>query len=477
MHYNVWAAVTYTAFLIFFGYFLVLIAYYFFLGILGFFEGRRWAWKREEEDYAFSFFSTFSLPVSIIIPAHNEELWIADCVKSAIQLNYPKFEVIVVDDGSTDGTFGVLDAILDLKAIDMVYIKHYKDGNTHDILQSRKYPNVSVVRKSKGLKKAGAVNSGLNIAKYDYICVTDGDTVLEQDSLLKVMAEVERDPERIVGIGSYFGIANGFDVRDGIIYGKRFLYRPVVAYQHLEYVRSFFGNRISWSRLNAMPIVAGGFGIWRKDLLYELGGYSAEFTCEDLELTFRAHKYIADHKKDYRIVMLPYYVCWTDGPANIRSLISQRDRWQRVEIETVMKYRSMFLNPRYKSFGFVTFPYYVLYEVLGVFFELASLAFVLIGALCGMLDPGVFFAFLLLMVGTQLFLTLMSIFSFIRTQRLFPTRYVAYLIFLGLVESFAYRWILSYAKISGTVNYFRGKRVFDQYERQRTLAGEKFLVK
>ncbi|MDD4940125.1 MAG: glycosyltransferase [Candidatus Omnitrophica bacterium] len=465
---NLWGAkFTYAAFLIFLGYFLLLSAYYLFLGIVGFIESKKWVKKREEEDYSLTYFTTFDIPVSIVLPAHNEELWIADSVKSILNLNYPKFELVIVDDGSTDGTFKELNKFLDLRSTETVYARHYKDGKIFDILKSHVYPNVRVVRKGRGEKKAGAVNAGLNIAKHDYVCVMDADTVLEQDSLLKVMTEVNKDPQRIVGIGSYFSLSNGFKVKDGVIIEKKFPYQPVIAYQHLEYIRSFLGSRVGWSRFKATPIIAGGFGVWRRDVLYELGGYSSEFTCEDLEFTFRAHKYIADNKKPYRILMLPYFVAWTYGPQNIPSLIQQRDRWQRVEIETVWKYRSMCFNPKYGSLGFIALPYYLFYEVLGVFFEIASLLFVLTGCLLKILDIRTFLAFLALMVLVQAVFSLVSLFSFIRIQRIFSKSYVIYLIFLALTEFVFYRWIISLAKLSGTFKYFRGIRVFDQFARAK----------
>jgi len=465
MIYIFWSKTVYAAFLIFLAYFLLLIFYYIVLGVMGLIESKRMARQKDEEDYSLAYFTTFDIPVSIIMPANNEEVWIADSVKSALNLNYPKFELIIVDDGSTDNTFSVLDKMLDLKPTEMVYIRHFKDGVTSNILRSQRYPNVTVIRKERGEKKAGAANAGMNIARYDYICALDADTILEQDSLLRVMAEVQKDPERIVGIGSYFGLSNGFKIKDGVIAEKRFPYQPIIAYQHLEYIRSFFGSRVGWSSLNAMPIVAGGFGVWRRDVLYELGGYSSEFTCEDLEFTFRVHKYIVDNKKPYRIVMLPFYVAWTDGPADIASLIRQRDRWQRVEIESVWKYRSIYLNPEYGNLAFLTFPYYVFYEVLGLFFEAASVIFVSIGWFLGVLEMRTFLAFLLLMVVTQAIFSLVSIFSFIRVQKIFPKRYTIYLIFLALVEFVCYRWIISAAKFSGTINYFRGIRAFDQYAR------------
>ncbi|MFH1189091.1 MAG: glycosyltransferase [Candidatus Omnitrophota bacterium] len=466
MNHDMRANISYLVFLVFLGYFLILIAYYFFLGIVGFVEGKKWSRKKKEEDYALSYFTSFALPVTIIVPAHNEKLWIEDCVRSVLNLNYPKFELIIVDDGSTDETFGILDTMLDLRPADVVYARHFKDGKTYNIMKSAKYPNVTVVHKASGAKKAGAMNAGLNIARFDYVCAIDADTVLEQDSLLKVMTEIQKDPQRIIGIGSYFGLSNYFKVKDGVILRKNFSYHPIIAYQNLEYIRSFFGNRIGWSRFNAMPIVAGGFGVWRRDVVYELGGYSSEFTCEDLEFTFRAHKYITDKKRGHRIVMLPYYVAWTDGPSDIPSLLLQRDRWQRVEIETVWKYRSMLFNPGYGAFGFLTFPYFLMYEVLGVFFEAASLAFVITGWALHILDVKAFLAFLVLMLASQAIMSLFALLSFIRTLKIFSVGYIMYLAFLGIIEFLFYRWVISVAKISGTVNYFRGVKLYDQYKRK-----------
>ncbi len=462
---------TYIVFLIFLSYFLILTVFYLFLAVVGFLEGKKRRQESEEENYPLAYLSTMAIPVSIIVPAHNEEEWIRDSLLSILNQNYPKFEVIVVDDDSTDGTFDILNGMLGLRPVYIPYIKHYKDGKVREIFKGEIYPNVTVIRKVTGTKKAGAVNAGLNLAKNDYVCVIDADTVLEPDSLLKVMAQVERYPENIIGIGSYFGLANGLKVKDGRIIERSFSYNPLVAYQNLEYIRSFIGNRIAWSKYNATPNVAGGFGIWRRDVLYETGGYSIDFTCEDVELTFRSHDYVVQNKeKNYRIVMLPYYVGWTEGPSTVPALISQRNRWQRVINETIWKYKYMLFNPRYGAFAFLTIPYFLFYEVLGVFFEVLSIAFVVAGRLAGLLDIKTFIAFLALMLLSQALISLLALFSFIRNQRIFRLSYICYLIMLTFLEFFCYRWIISIAKLLGTFDYFRGVKAYDQYKRQKRAA-------
>ena len=458
----------YTVFVISLGYFLVLTIYYMFLALIGSFEEARRSLQGEKEDYSRFYLSPLKMSVSIIIPTRNEEEWIIDSLKSALDLNYPKFEIIVVNDGSTDKTFDVLNNLLKLKPIDAMYIKHYKDGRVRGILKSELYPNVMVIDKDAGHKKAGSVNAGLNLAKNDYVCVVDADTVLERGALLRVMAQVEKEPDKIIGIGSYFGLVNGFKIKDGAIMERSFSYNPIVAYQNIEYIRSFIGTRLAWSKYNAMPNVAGGFGVWRKDVIYELGGYSTEFTCEDIELTFRAHDYVVKNReKGYKILMMPYCSGWTEGPSNILALILQRNRWQRVIDETIVKYRYMICNPKYGFFGFFTMPYFLLYEVLGVFVEVISLALVAAGWIMGFLQRDIFFAYFTFMLLSQAFASLLCILSFIERDRILKIKYIMYLVMLTFVEFFWYRWIISLAKLMGTYGFLRKKRTYDMYVRPK----------
>jgi cellulose synthase/poly-beta-1,6-N-acetylglucosamine synthase-like glycosyltransferase len=458
----------YGAFVFFVLYFLILTAYYLFLAIVGFIEVTKRARESKAEIYPMLAAAATAMPVSIVIPARNEEEWIADALGSALRLEYPEFEIIVVDDGSTDRTLEILNEMLVLKGCDSTYVKEFASGHVREVLKSEKYPFVTVVTASQGRKKAGAVNLGLNFAKNKYICVIDADEVIEPDALMKAMIQVQRDPEKVIGTGSYFGLLNGFKVKDGVIIDRSFSYKPLIAYQNLEYIRSFIGNRIAWSKFNAMPNVAGGFGIWRRDIVRELGGYNREFTCEDIEFTFRAHDYIIKNKeKGYRILMMPYVSGWTEGPSNVKSFIIQRNRWQRVIDETIWHFKYMAFNPKYGYFGFLTLPYYILYEVLGVFVEIASVFFVLLGVILGILQMNAFLAYLCLMILSQAFISILCLFSFVRHQKFLKLRYVLYLIGLSFVEFFWYRWLVSFAKIAGTISYQRKDKEYTMYKREK----------
>ena len=279
---------------------------------------------------------------------------------------------------------------------------------------------------------------------------------------------MQKDPDNIIGAGSYFGLVNGFKIKDGKILEKSFSRNPILAYQNLDYIRSLLVNRVAWSKFNAMPDVAGGFGIWRRDILLKLGGYATDFSSEDIEFTFRAHDYIRENKKqDNKIIMLPFFVGWTEGPGNIFSFIMQRNRWQRVVNETIWKYKHMIFSPRHGLFEFMTLPYYLFYEVLGVFFEVASITLVTIGMIMRMLDFNTFLAFLIMMALFHAIISLLSLFIFIRNQKVFRPNDVVYFVILSFSEFLWYRWLMTLAKLLGTFSWFRGNRAYDQYVRRR----------
>ncbi|MDD4202317.1 MAG: glycosyltransferase [Candidatus Omnitrophica bacterium] len=454
-------------FYIFLGYFLVQAIYSIILVLMGFVQVRRRRFEYVHENYDTFARSFFIVPVTIIVPAHNEEVWIKQSLLSLLNVKYPMFEVIIVNDGSTDTTMDVLDSILQLRRMNRVFTNRFDCGKINGIFASGKYDNVTVIDKESGYHKAGALDAGLIFAKYQYILVIDADTILEPDALFKVMPYIDKNPDENIGIGAYFGLVNGFKIEDGKILEKRHSYNPIIACQNLEYIRNFIGARLTWSRYNAIPCVSGGFGVWRRNMLLEMGGFSSAFSCEDIEITFRAHSYMNKEGKPYRIMTVPFCVGWTEGPANISSLIIQRKRWHRVVIEVVTYYREMFFNKKYKVFGLVTMPYMVLYEMCGVLFELSSLVFVVIGYFLGVLSIKIFLAYFLLMIILNSLTGLVAIISYVILERSFSIPYILYLIVLSILDMIIYRPFLLIAKVKGSIEFFKGYRAGEQYKRPK----------
>jgi len=317
--------------------------------------------------------SSLTIPVSIIAPVYNESPIVALSTRSFVEIDYPEYEVIVVNDGSTDDTLEVLQREFDLEPIEHFYRRRYESGPIRGLYRSRTHPKLVVIDKVNG-GKADSLNCGLNLARYRYVCGVDGDTILSRSCLLNGMRLALSDPQRIVGVTGHIAISGRPEealAADGE--PAKLDSRPFLAFQHSDYLRSFFNNRLGWTRLNTMLCAVGAFQIWRSDVIEEIGGFSTTFTCEDIELTFRVHEHFRREGREYEIVSLADTVGVTEGPDTLKKLIAQRERWQRVILETVVAYRRMMFRRRYGAVGFVGVPFFVLSEVIAPVFELLAL--------------------------------------------------------------------------------------------------------
>lgn len=276
------------------------------------------------QDYATLTTSRFTIPVSVIVAAYDEEPVIESTIRSLLAFDYPEHEVIVVNDGSTDGTLELLCETFALQPYEVFIRRVFPSEPVRAVYRSRVYPNLIVVDKENG-GKADGWNAGLNVARYRHVCGVDADTVFERDALLKVMRLAVEDPARIIGVTSHITTARDPQQALAAVPGRRPIDRqPLMAYQHLDFLRAFFNNRLAWSRLGFMLCSPGGFQIWRRDVLEEVGGYSTTFTCEDIELTFRVHERFLREGRDYEIVCLPDNVGVTEGPDTVRKRIAAR---------------------------------------------------------------------------------------------------------------------------------------------------------
>jgi cellulose synthase/poly-beta-1,6-N-acetylglucosamine synthase-like glycosyltransferase len=413
--------------------------------------------------------SSLTIPVSIVAPVHNEEPIVVAATRSFLAVDYPEHEVIVVNDGSTDGTLAALEREFDLKPVELFYRHRFETKPIRAIYRSRTEPRLVVIDKANG-GKADSLNCGLNLARYRYVCGVDGDTILTRRSLLDGMRLVLGDPQRIVGVTGHISINSKPEEslgEDGA--PSRVDHRPILAFQHLDYLRSFFNNRLGWTRLNTMLCAVGAFQIWRRDVLEELGGFSTTFTCEDIELTFRAHEKLRREGRSYRLLSLPETVGVTEGPDRARTLIAQRERWQRVILETVIHYRNMMFRRRYGSVGFVGVPFFVLSEVLAPLFEVLALITLAVGAASGLLDVERTLLMLALLALINGIFTSAAVMLEDRTSRAYPVRDLALLIALGVIDLVAYRPLILWSRAKGSWRYLRGDKGWHKFERNVRL--------
>ena len=404
-------------------------------------------------------------PVSIVIPAYNEEPMIVNAVATALEVNYPEFEVIVVNDGSTDRTLRRLIETFDLAGSEKPYRATLPTSRIRRIYYSKRYPNFYVIDKENA-GKADALNAGLNLSRYRYIVNTDADTIFEKDSLVRIIRPVVRDPRRVVAIGGQVRVGNGFRVRGGEIVERRLPSALLPTFQIIEYLRTFLGNRVGWSSVNAMLLISGAFGCWRRDVLVSVGGFNREITGEDLEVTMRFHRVLRKRGEDYSVVSLPDPVCWTEGPEDLGSFYQQRNRWHRVLLESFWAHREMLLNPAYGTVGLLGMPYYLFFEIIGPFIEILSY-FVILGAFgLGFLQAETLVLFLLLSVGYTTFLNIMAILIEELHYQTYSLGEVSRLLLVGLLDNLGYRQLTMLIRVVATFDWLSRTRAWGSITRR-----------
>jgi poly-beta-1,6-N-acetyl-D-glucosamine synthase len=448
-----------------FVYAAVLATYALIMGGLAIAEAAKRRKQDQAEDYESVLESPYSIPVSIIAPSYNEEVMAVPVLKSLLAQAYPTTEVIAVDDGSTDGTLAAMIEAFDLEPRRVFYRTTLATKPVTMVYKSRTDPRLTVVCKENG-GKADALNCGVNFARYRFLCCVDGDTMFAPDAVLKAMAVISRDPARIVGAASLFGISlTPETIGEPTYTGPTVNAHLLGDFQHLDMMRAFVDYRAAWSRLECMMCVSGGYGMWRRDIVVEVGGFSPNFTCEDIEMTFRVHEHMLRNKRPYRIVSLPSLIAQTEGPSKIASLISQRARWQRVTLETIWEYRRMFLRPTYRRVGMLGVPYYAVFECLAPLFQVLSIVTLALAGIYGIIGWPSYLAFLGMMAFGTAIPTTLSVWLHDRGYRDYRVRDLVHMLLLGPLDLFLYRPILMWAGMVGTIEFLRGDKAWNKFER------------
>lgn len=427
-------------------------------------------------DYQQILRSNMTLPITLIVPAHNEEKTIVDTVRSLQMLNYPEFEIIVVNDGSTDRTLANLLAAYELRRVDRVYKRSLPTKAVRALYASPLIPNLTLVDKEGG-GKADALNCGINLSKYPLFCSMDADSVIEDDALLKAVKPFMEHPGETIAVGGIVRCVNGCTVTDGRVTTIRLPSRALPIFQVVEYLRAFLSGRLGWSALRGLLLISGAFGVYRKAAVVEVGGYDSSTDTEDLELVMALHERFRATRRSYRIVFVPDPVCWTEVPGTWRMLRRQRNRWHRGMLQSLQRHRRMLFNPRYGIMGMVVLPYFLLFETMGPFVETLGYITVPLAWVLGMLNTEFFLLFFLLAVAFGVFLSVAAILLEEISYRRYPSWSDLWkLLALGVLENFGFRQLLALFKIQAFWEYLRGLRRWGVlhragFEKAETAAG------
>jgi cellulose synthase/poly-beta-1,6-N-acetylglucosamine synthase-like glycosyltransferase len=404
--------------------------------------------------------------ISVLVPAYNEEAVIVESVRALLALRYPRHEVVVVNDGSADGTLAMLSAAFDLVPVRKALRDRIPTEAVRGTYVSRSHSSLLVVDKENG-GRSDALNAGVNAARHAYLCVIDADSLLEADALLKVAKPILDDPDLLAATGGTIRIANGCLIDHGRVVEVRLPKSRLATVQVLEYFRAFLVARVGWSRLNALGIISGAFGLFHRDVVEAAGGFWTQTVGEDFELTLRLHRFLRERGEPYRIGFVSDPVCWTEAPTQLATLGRQRRRWQRGLWEGLRRHARLIGNPRYGVLGLVAMPYFAVFEFLSPVFALLGLVVTVVWWLLGGLSTVYFAAFLAVSLGLGLLLTTAALaleeFSYRRYRR---RREIVRLLAYAVLENIGYRQLHDTWRAIAYVDIARGAKQWGAQRRR-----------
>jgi cellulose synthase/poly-beta-1,6-N-acetylglucosamine synthase-like glycosyltransferase len=404
--------------------------------------------------------------ISVVAPAFNEERTILASARSMLALDYPRYDVIIVNDGSTDSTLAVLDAEYALEPVVEQLEIHLPHKPVRAVYRSRTHKRLIVIDKVNG-GKADAQNAGVALSRSTHFCIVDGDTILERSALIRAVVPFLEDADQMIAVGGTLRVANGVDIHDAAVSRIQVSDRFLPRVQIVEYLRSFLMGRLAWSRINALLIISGAFGLFRRDIVMEIGGYTTGSLGEDLDIVVRLHRHMIENKRPYRIGFVPEPACWTEVPQSLRVLARQRARWQNGALECFFGNRRMALNPRYGRVGVLGFGHMLLVDLLGPVMEVLGYFALPLFWYFGVLSVDHLIAFTALVFGLGTFTSIASL--LLAEYQLRPYPRIADLMKLGsaaILENFGYRQLHNFWRLWGWWQYLTKQHSWGEMPRQ-----------
>lgn len=407
------------------------------------------------------------IPVSILVPAYNEEITVVDTVRSLLALEYVSYEIVVVDDGSKDGTTKALVDAFDMRPVRRPIRKQVPCNDAEAVYEcfNQKVP-LTLIRKKNG-GKADALNMGINACRFPYFICMDADSVLQADSLIKITAPIMED-ENTVAVGGVVRPCNDVELEAGWVKRYQLPKNPLACMQVIEYDRSFLASRILFDQFNGSLIISGAFGLFKKDVVIAVGGYDTKTLGEDMELVVDLHKYCSVNKKPYAIKYATDAVCWTQAPERLRDLMKQRKRWHLGLFQTLMKHRSMAFDFKSGPVSFISYAYFFIYEFLSPFIEAFGILVTVLALSVKLVNLRFILGFTLLYSLFGAVLSLVSFFARTQTSEVsLSARDVGKALLMCLFEITAMHFVLTYTRATAFIGYRKKRLQWGRIERKK----------
>jgi cellulose synthase/poly-beta-1,6-N-acetylglucosamine synthase-like glycosyltransferase len=398
-------------------------------------------------------------PVSLLVPAYNEERTIVGSTISFLTLEYPRHEVILVNDGATDRTMDVLIHDFELYQVPPAFPVRITTQPVRAYYRSRRYSKLLVIDKANG-GKADSLNAALNVARFPYVVAVDADTLIEPDALMRLGRPFLLG-QRVAAVGGTIRVVNGSRVENGRVTSARVDRTWLGGIQTVEYLRAYLFGRLGWNRLGGNIVISGAFGMFRREYVLAINGYETDNITEDMDLVVRMHRYLCDNGLAGEFPFIPDPVAWTEVPSSVRVLGRQRERWHRGLIGTLATHKDMILNPKYRAVGMISMPFFFFGEMLAPIVELFGLIALPIAIKLGIINWTFALMFLAVAIGYALLLSVWGvILEATSFRRYTKASDYALLILFAVLENFGYRQMTLVFRLRGFWRYFRGVKTW-----------------
>ncbi len=430
---------------------------------------RKYLRKNSYVDYNTIVSSPLAPSISVIAPAFNEAQTIEDNIRTLLSLYYNNFEVVVVNDGSSDNSMELMKETYDLEKVNYFFDYRLPCERIRGVYKSRNrsFKKLTVIDKVNG-GKADSLNAGLNVCKNDLVVSIDADSIMEPDALLKMVKPfMEAKEKKVIGTGGVIRIANSCDISGGHINKVNLPKKFIARAQVMEYTRAFLMGRMAWSELDGLLLISGALGMFDREIVIQAGGYHTNTVGEDMELVVRMRRYMADKGQGYDVVYIPDPLCWTEVPDTLKVLARQRSRWTRGTMETLFTHRKLFLNPKYGKLGMLGYPYWLVFEYVAPIIEFLGILWFIFLAITGNLN----WPFFLLLFGFVYFFAVsLSIWSVLFEEMTYHKyerkRDVFRLIGTAFLEPVFYHPIVMLMSIKGNLDKIFNRNAWGKMERK-----------
>lgn len=411
--------------------------------------------------------SDYYVPITIIVPAYNEEITVAETVKSLLALEYRSYEIIVVDDGSKDNTSQKLIDTFDMQLVHRPIRRQIECQPEEFVYESRSYKvPLTLIRKKNG-GKADSLNMGINASNFPYFICIDADSVLQYDSLRKIVQPV-LEQDHIVAVGGMIRISNDAVLENGRVKKYKMPRSILASMQVLEYDRSFLASRILFDKFNGSLIISGAFGLFKKDVVIAVGGYNHNTMGEDMELVVRLHEYCTANNIPYSIKYASDAVCWTQAPERLRDLCKQRKRWHIGLFQSMYAHRSMFFNSKFGALSFISYLYFLIYELFSPFIEIFGVFTMILAWAIDLLNVRFMALFFMIYAVFSAVLSLSAFFSRIYTTNMkLSIGDSLKAVLLCFFELTCLRFVLAWVRSTAFIGYRKKRMSWGRIERKK----------